>query len=397
MGIKYGNEESLKLSNLIASELINKAIYSSAQLADIFGKYPMYNEEAIFKSSFFNKNTNENTKLIVKQKGLANSQLLTIPPTGSIATMLGVSTALEPIYNISYTRKTESLHGKDESYKVYTPIIEEYMKFNNIKEEELPDFINSAMTLNYKERIEMQSVWQKYIDASISSTVNVKNDFTIEETEDLYISAWEKGLKGVTLFRDGCKRVGILTNDDKDSDQIDEQEDLPWGTVLEASDDVIGKKRKIISGCGNLHVLAWFDPIDGRLLEVFLSKGSKGGCLSWMSSASRLISCALRTGSPFEYIIDQLKSAPTCPSYVTRRATKKDTCKGDNCSSAIAYKLEEMQQEMFNELSEEYEIKEIIQIETKKSDKPKCPECGEELRFEGGCQNCSSCGWSLCL
>ena len=128
--------------------------------------------------------------------------------------MLGVSTALEPIYNISYTRKTESLHGKDEYYKVYTPIVEEYMKLNDIKDEkDLPDFINSAMTLNYKERIEMQSVWQKYIDASISSTVNVPQDFTVEEVEDLYMLAFDKGLKGVTLFRDGCKRIGILTND----------------------------------------------------------------------------------------------------------------------------------------------------------------------------------------
>lgn len=388
LGIRYGDQKSLKLANRIGFDMIDTAISYSAQLTDRYGTYPMFNYNYISQSKFFIENTSESTKEIVKQKGLANSQLLTIAPTGSIGTMLGVSTGIEPIYEFSYTRKTESLYGKDEYYKVYTPIVKEYISLKNSNK--LPDYFNTAMTLNYKERIEMQSVWQKYIDASISSTVNVPTDFSVEEVEDLYKLAWKKGLKGVTIYRSGCKRDGILKSDNMDNI---EENILVWGTTIESSDDLIGKKRKIMSGCGSIHIVAFFDFADGKLMEIFLNKGSQGGCNSWMTSNSRTISAALRTGTSFEYLMDQLKSAPACPSYVTRTAIKKDTSKGHCCPAAVANALEEMQNEVFDELGifEEEEREKIRKIIVNQ-----CPECGEELKFEGGCNSCSNCGYSKC-
>lgn len=125
---------------------------------------------------------------------------------------------------------------------------------------QLPEFFVTAMTLDYHQRIDMQSVWQSHIDASISSTVNVPKTFTIDETEDLYLYAYEKGLKGITIFRDGCKRVGILTVDGQDQRETGE---LKRGDVIQVTDDVIGKKRKLITGCGSLHCTAFFDPYTG--------------------------------------------------------------------------------------------------------------------------------------
>lgn len=405
MGIKYGEESSLDFAETIAFNMINTAIKTSANLTDVYGTYPKYNKSAIFKSQFFISNTSIETKTLVLEKGLANSQLLTIAPTGSIGTMFGVSTGLEPIYNISYTRKTESLHGKDQYYKVYTPIVEQYMKVNNItNEEDLPDFFNTAMTLNYKERIKMQAVWQSHIDASISSTVNVPNDFSVEEVEDLYMLAWKYNLKGITIFRDGCARTGILTN--IETPKVNQPIELPWGTILDATDDLIGKKKKVISGCGSLHVQAWFDPINGKLMEVFLSKGGSGGCASYMVGLSRILSLALRTGASFDYVIDQLQSVPACPSYVGRTMTKKDTSKGSNCPNAVGYALIEMQKQVFDELGITEDV--VIEIPVVKTQSipqevvkiaddsdNKCPECGEKLRFEGGCMSCT-CGWSRC-
>lgn len=395
MGVRYGSKESLLIADEIGSIMANTAILTSAELTDTYGTYPMYNADATLKSKFLLENADHTTIQTIKEKGLANSQLLTVAPTGSIGTMLGVSTALEPIYNISYTRKTESLHGKDEYYKVYTPIVEEYMnKYSITDEKDLPDYFNTAMTLNYKERIEMQSIWQKHIDASISSTVNVPETFTIEEVEDLYMLAWEKGLKGVTIYRDNCNRNGILTNTKKNSNGESIIE-LPWGTTLESSDDLIGKKRKIMSGCGSLHVQAWFDPIDGRLLEVFLSKGGTGGCASYMVGLSRTLSLALRTGASFDYVIDQLKSVPACPSYVGRTISHKDTSRGSNCPNAIGYALIEMQKEVFDELGTD-EIQEETKNIAKNNKEKLCPECGEKLKFEGGCNSCPNCGYSRC-
>ncbi len=116
---------------------------------------------------------------------------------------LGISGGIEPIYANYYMRKTESLHGTDVYYKVYTKIVENYMKQHKIEDDkDLPDYFVTAMTLDYRQRIDMQSAWQNHIDASISSTVNVPNSFTQEETEQLYLYAYEKGLKGITIFRE---------------------------------------------------------------------------------------------------------------------------------------------------------------------------------------------------
>lgn len=400
LGIRYGSQESIQISHNIGFQMIDKAIKTSAELANEFGTYPKYNKDAVLNSKFFIANTTEETKELVKKYGLFNSQLLTIAPTGSISTMLGISGGIEPIYNISYTRKTESLHGKEEYYKIYTPIVEEFMKLKGITEEkDLPDYFVTAMTLNYQDRINVQSAWQQYIDASISSTVNVPENFTVEDVEKLYIMAWEKGLKGVTIYRDNCSRSGILINSEI-KNQENKPIELPWGTTIEASDDLIGKKRKIMSGCGSLHVLAWFDPFDGRLLEVFLSKGGSGGCASYMVGLSRTLSLALRTGAPFDYVIDQLKSVPACPSYVGRTISHKDTSKGSNCPNAIGYALIDMQNEVYDDLGIEEELYEEI-IENKKIHKVKsnkniCPECSEPTIYEGGCISCKSCGWSRC-
>ncbi|MBP3907115.1 MAG: ribonucleoside-diphosphate reductase, adenosylcobalamin-dependent, partial [Peptostreptococcaceae bacterium] len=214
LNLKYGSDESINVCDFIAKNMLNEAVKQSALLAKEKGAFKEYKEEAIFKSPFFINNVNEDIKELVKKYGLRNSQLLTIPPTGSISTMLGISGGIEPIFNLSYIRKTESLHDEDVYYKVYTPIVREYMSINNISEEEdLPDIFVSAMTLNYKERIKMQQIWQKYIDASISSTINIPYETTVEDVYEIYLNAWKAGLKGLTIFRDGCKRSGILINE----------------------------------------------------------------------------------------------------------------------------------------------------------------------------------------
>ena len=216
LGIKYGEKRSLDLIEKIGKTMVNEALKQSALLAKEYGSFPKYREDSILKSPFLLKNAKEDTLELIKKYGLRNSQILTIPPTGSISTLIGCSNGVEPIFQNSYTRKSESLHSEDAYYKVFTPIVKAYMEANNIyKEEDLPDYFITTSNLNYRDRIDVQSVWQEYIDASISSTVNVPNDFTIKEVEDLYLYAWKKGLKGVTIYRDGCSRSGILIKNDE--------------------------------------------------------------------------------------------------------------------------------------------------------------------------------------
>ena len=214
LNIRYGSDEAIKLCEELSNIMLNEAVKQSALLAKEYGPYEKYNEKALFKSSFFIKNVKEDVKDLVKKYGLRNSQLLTIPPTGSISTMLGVSGGIEPMFNLSYFRKTESLHNEDVYYKVYTPIVKEYMDINEItNEEDLGDIFVTAMNLKPEERIKMQKAWQINIDASISSTINLPYEATVEDVYNIYVSAWKNNLKGITIYRDGCKRSGVLLNE----------------------------------------------------------------------------------------------------------------------------------------------------------------------------------------
>lgn len=401
LGIKYGSPEAIDLCDMIGHTMADMAIKTSSVLAKEYGVYPKYKPEAVEQSAFYSKNALGETKELVETFGLRNSQLLTIAPTGSLSTMLGVSGGIEPIFANYYTRKTESLKGHDEYYKVYTPIVKEYMDKHGLKDDsELPDYFVTAQTLDYKNRIYMQSIWQSHIDASISSTVNVPNNFTVEQVEDLYMTAWESGLKGVTIFRDGCKRACILTTTIKEEDAKSadvKPHTLERGMIIKADDNCIGKKRTLTTGCGTLHCEAFFDPETGQLLETYFSKGSSGGCQNFMIGLSRAISLAARGGIDIYSIVDQLASSGTCPSYAVRRATKHDTSKGSSCPVAIGNALIDMYNEMQNDLFEDGDEDEFMEsTKNKQINKAKCPQCGGELIFEGGCNTCKSCGWSKC-
>ncbi|HJF39463.1 MAG TPA: hypothetical protein K8V91_00940, partial [[Clostridium] spiroforme] len=378
------------------------------------GTYPKFNANDVISTKFFTCNTSEKTANLVMQYGLRNSQLLTIAPTGTLSTMIGVSGGIEPIFANYYTRKTESLHDKDVYYKVYTPIVKAYMQENNLIDDKyLPDWFVTSQDIKYEDRIKMQSVWQKHIDASISSTVNLPEHTTVSDVENLYIAAWENGLKGITVFRNGCSRGGILSTEKNNKNKAENTENklninsiLKRGDIIQVNDDVIGKKRKLTTGCGSLHCSAFFDPTTGDLLETYLSKGSLGGCANYMVGLSRLISLSARSGSSVYSIADQLNSCGVCPSYAVRSATKKDTSKGSCCPMAVGNALIDMYKEIRDELGldedSDYKQNVIKRDETDNikiedfSTKAKCPSCGEPLINEGGCNICKSCGWSKC-
>ena len=404
MGITYGEPEALELCDQIGFLMADTAIAASAMLAKEKGPFPKYKLENIIHTPYFEANTSEGTVELVKKYGLRNSQLLTIAPTGTLSTMLGISGGIEPIYANYYERKTESLHGTDVYYKVYTKIVENYMKeFKITDDANLPEFFVTAMTLEYHQRIDMQSTWQRHIDASISSTVNVPNRFTVEETESLYLYAYEKGLKGITIFRDGCKRLGVLSTEETKKTGPVAGDGLKRGEIVLVTDDVLGKKRKLITGCGSLHCIALFDPHTGALLETYLSKGSTGGCNNFMIGLSRMISISARGGIDIETIVDQLNSSGSCPSYSVRRATHKDTSKGSCCPMAVGNALLDMYNEVQQEIAQKNskepakKIPKPKAVQTSMRDKMICPECGEPLVFEGGCNVCKNCGWSKCF
>lgn len=409
LGIKFGSKKACELCDKIGKVLADEAIAESARLAHEDGAYPKYNAEAVLASPFLIANTTQETYNLVSKYGLRNSQLLCTAPTGTLSSMLGISGGIEPIFSNSYTRKTESLKGHDEYYKVYTPIVKKYMDEHGIKDEkDLPDYFVTAHEINYHDRINMQAAFQKHIDASISSTVNLPNSATVEDVKDLYLYAWQKGLKGITIFRDGCKRTGILTEnngkkDDEDKKDAGEKkytfDTLPRGTIIKADDNCVGKKRTITGGCGRVHIEAFFDPVSGNLLETYFSKGSEGGCNSNLTGLSRMISLAARGGVDVYSIVDQLESCVACPSYAVRAATKHDTSRGNCCPAAIGHVLIDMYKEMQNDIGnadDDDDVPAPVEVKDDNGRGDRCPNCGGKLRHSGGCDVCPDCGWSHC-
>ena len=381
LGIVYGSDEANALCDDIAKVLFKEAVIASEYRSHDCGNYPMFDANVINTSPMIDA-------INYCVDGLNNSQLLTIAPTGSISTMLGISGGIEPIFANSYTRKTQSLHKEDVFYKVYTPIVKEYMDAHNLKDEsELPKEFVVASDISPENRIRCQAAWQKWIDASISSTINLPNEATVEDVEKIYMYAWECGLKGVTVYRAGCAREGILVTDGTKKALEKDENVLERGYIVPAGDNVIGMKRKLMTGCGSLHCSAFFDAETKELRETYLSKGSSGGCNNFMIGLSRMISLSARAGVSLDDIIDQLNSCGVCPSYAVRKATKGDTSPGSCCPIAVGKALKEMHNELLGKTA----VNKPLNINA-----PKCPKCGAEIIHEGGCNICKNCGWTKC-
>ena len=437
MGLRYDSNEALQFCELVASVLANESIKASALLAEKYGTYPKYKKE-VLESEFFKANTDEYTYNLVKEFGLRNSQLLTIAPTGSLSTMLGISGGIEPIFSLSYTRKTESLHGEDVYYKVFTPIAKEYMDEHGLtEEEELPNFFVTAQTLNPLKRVEMQGVWQRHIDASISSTVNLPESATVEDVEELYMSAWKHGLKGLTIFRDNCARVGVLTlGDKKEEETVEEQpKGLARGEWEERPKEIIGIDRKVYTGCGKVKLHIKIVPSEKRIFDFYITNSTKGGCRHNIEANVICMSGMLRLGGKLDNVEQAFSGCGVCSSFVSARKTGKKISKGSSCPTAILNVLREVEEDLKNERLEELKLigyydfhrehenyspltvrEEVIIEEQEKTGLTKdekefiskhgqiafvksfnkCPECGDGIEHSGGCMICTGCGYSKC-
>lgn len=406
LGVKYGSLKSLGYIQSIYRNIAIAAIATSITLAKVRGAFPQCTDkikEAIINSDFI-QNLQLDSMMLddIKKFGLYNSQLLTCAPTGTIGTMLQVSTGVEPNFAFTYNRRTVSLNKEETVYKVDSKIVTDFKKATGATE--LPDYFVASGDIDYKDRVAVQAMLQRYIDASISSTVNLPNSTTIEDVANLYMLAWKSGLKGITIWRDGCQRQAILSTDKKE-DKPEEAKKSQHTPVRHVSNDCIGLKRKLTTGCGSLHLLAYFDPETGQLLETYFSKGSQGGCALFMTGLSRMVSLAARAGVSIEDIVDQLKSSGTCPSYAVRKATKGDTSIGSSCPVAIGNALLDMYKQLQSQFAVGQsmhghwvynETKEAHQQQTAQVDSPKCPKCGEPIQMVEGCMTCSSCGYSKC-
>ena len=393
MGIAYGSEESLRIIDIIGKHMNEAGLLASSELAEEKGPFDKCDPLWLIDSEFMGHMRDTLVAERVWHNGLRNSQLFTIAPTGTISTMLGVSGGVEPIFDVEYTRTTKSLHGEDVTYKVVTPIVEQCMKAKGVTK--YPKEIQWSKTINPFNRVDVQAQWQIYIDASISSTVNLPQETTVEEVEELYRYAYDVGCKGLTIFRDGCARTAILNSGaPKEEPKEEVVEDKKLDTIMpitraDMGDRLEGATYVRTTACGKLYITINTND-KGELVEVFIDPSKSGGCLANVEVIGRLCSSMLRAGVAVEAVIDSAKGVK-CSSC----ARSKKKVDGLSCGDIVA-KAIETEYNYRKGKKNTKKVEKIAEKVEKNEEKAKCPECGAELSFTGGCNVCPSCGFSKC-
>ncbi|MEW6456646.1 MAG: LAGLIDADG family homing endonuclease [Acidobacteriota bacterium] len=342
MKIKYDTEEAIEVAEKIASFFLKKSLKASEKLAEERGNFPNID------------------KSIYKGKKMRNATTITIAPTGTISRIAGCSSSIEPIYAFEMVSKIIDSEIKD-----VHPLYEEWKKENPDKP--LPDYFITAHEISPEWHIRMQAAYQRFANNAVSKTINHPNSAAKEDVEKAYMLAYDLGVKGVTIYRDGCRAEQVLY-----------KEAPPEGKKLapmERPDSLYSVTDKIKTGFGNLYITITY--FMGKPFEVFASIGKSGySTMADAEALGRLTSLCLRSGIEPKEIISQLKGiGGSEPIFHNGHLVQ-------SIPDAIAQVLE----------------RHIGKVETqgrKDLNALKCPICGASLPDEK-CPICINCGWTRC-
>jgi len=405
MGIKYDSEDALQTIEQIMQIFRDTAYETSVDLAEEKGQFPNFEWSGFSKSKFV-KNLPKSLQQKIKNNGIRNCTLTTVAPTGSGAIVSRVTSGVEPIFATSYKRRVKNNddgYGKTFSeYKVYHPIIRKLFETDN----NLPDYVVTAHNIDPYFRVKMQGVIQQFIDSSISSTVNLAENITIDTVADIYMTAYEAGLKGITVYREGS-REGILVSDEKTKKTESPTElDLNAQISSEAHEEksprvrptqTAGVTRRIRTGEGTLYITINED--ENGLCEIFTTIGKAGGNAAAQSEAiSRLISLSLRSGLDPQAIVRQLKgiSGPN-PTWEDGRLILSTPDAIGKALDDYIKERKEMNQKGQTKQSLEKPLITLAQDHQENKELIICTKChNHSVVNEGGCLTCRECGWSKC-
>ena len=391
MGIKYDSDEALETIGKIMEIHRNTAYETSVDLAKEKGQFPNFDWDG-YSQSLFVKDLPKKLQTKIKNNGIRNCTLTTVAPTGSGAIVARVTSGVEPIFATSYKRKVkknDSLGKEFDTFTVYHPVVQEMFG----TDENLPEYVVTAHNVDPYFRVKMQGIVQRYIDSSISSTVNLAEETTVDTVADIYMTAYKADLKGITVYREGS-REGILITDEKSSENKEEtSQNAEMKTARNRPSITEGKTRRMRTGDGTLYVTVNED--ENGLCEVFTAIGKAGGTVAAQTEAiSRLISLALRSGVDPNSIINQLKgiSGPN-PTWEDGQLIL-------STPDAIGRALETFVNgdSPSQEKESQFEIAEENPPRSKASEYGQyCSKCdGSGIVNEGGCLVCKDCGWSKC-
>lgn len=377
LGMKYGSDEALEFTSKLFQVMFNEAVKESAWLCEkYFNTFAQYDYNKTAKSPLFHLLDDE-TKDIVKKYGLLNGQILSVAPTGSISLLAGRYTGgCEPIYKLYYERTTHKLEDEGKSFRVYSKSIEELLNRNEMPLDMSIEDIKKAFPFVIEShdvepirRVLTQSIMQKWVDNSISSTVNLSESATPEDIFAIYDAAWQAGCKGITVFRDNCARGNILGLSKKEEkpvilhDSIKPEKRGSIGTLT-------GKTyTQILNDGTKLYITVNWK--DNKLFEIFVNSEKHK---DEVDGITRLISLSMRCGVSIDAIIHQLFKLNV-----------------DSIGFAVGMTLNDAYT-----LDTHEPVVQEVEVEDKQTDM-ECPEChSKNVKLSGHCWQCDECGASGC-
>ncbi|OGG25735.1 ribonucleoside-diphosphate reductase [Candidatus Gottesmanbacteria bacterium RIFCSPLOWO2_01_FULL_39_12b] len=401
MKVRYGSDESLEIIDRIYKTIRDAAYQSSVEIAREKGPFPKI-EAKKHLQGYFIRQLPKKIKDGIKKWGVRNSVLLQQAPTGSTSLLAGVSSGIEPVYEFSFIRR-----DRLGEHRLFHPLFEEWKKTH--PNDPQPDYFVSANDLTPEDHVKVQAAIQKYVDASISKTVNAPNAHTVADVQKLYRLAYELGCKGVTYMREGS-RPGVL-------ERISEQKEEKKVVVKQNGETDLQIKPRPMMVHGATYQIdtpvgTAFVTINtgssNEPLEVFINVGKGGSDVTAMAEAlGRVASLVLRMQSNVtsteraKQIFNQLIGIGGSKSLGF--GEKKVRSLPDAVAKVLAmhfgFKIKNGNGITLSQTTAPTVLPILTQqpLLVEKSEYDLCPSCGEAaLAYEEGCKKCYSCGYSEC-
>jgi len=421
VGLRYGTSEAESYFDSVMEEFTCCAYMASIELAKEKGPFPLYDEEEFLKSGFINAyHFPEQLRNLIKEHGIRNALVTSIAPTGTISLYANnVSSGIEPVFAYSYMRKVLQKDGSKTEDLVEDFAVAKFRDFwkKNIfipshggMDEEfsdrcLPDYFVNAQTLDPSDHIRMQAVAQKWIDSSISKTVNCPEDITFEDFKQIYMDAYDLGCKGCTTYRPNDITGSVLTVVEKPKEKPDVVAKEP---VIKKTIPELPERPSSLHG--TTYKLKWptsdhalYITINDKIVdnvsspfEIFInSKNTEH--FAWMVALTRMVSAVFRRGGDVSFVAEELRAVfdPNGGAWV----------KGKYYPSMIA-SIGDVIQQHLQVLSGANpdtlvtnDAVESISIQDNKHPSPpsQCPTCSEfAMIVQSGCPTCTNCGYSKC-
>lgn len=447
LGIRYGSDESVQFIDRLYRFISREAYHASADIAAEKGPFAMFDAEKYLQSGYM-KGMPEDVREAVREKGVRNVTLLTQAPNGTIGTMVGTSTGIEPFYFWSYLRKSRL--GKHEER---VNVLEEWRQAN--PNAPLPGYFVTAMDLAPEEHVKVQAAIQRWVDSSISKTCNLPSSYTVEQTREIYELLYRSGCKGGTIYRDGSRDVQVLNlkEEDKNASEaasVDTEASsanaaattasanpslasttqttqeasaagAPSNALVQSEGGLQPKVRprpykrrgytvSKATPSGTAHITMNEDE-NGEPFEVFLEIGKAGSDIKAMAEAmGRLMSLTLRMASPVSpvervrEIVKQITGIGGARSYGfgKRRVLSLPDAVGQALAENylnVSYgnEIDGQGSEMGVESAPLAGTPTQNQAAIPDTSADLCPSCGDSafVRIEG-CHTCYACGYSEC-